>query len=73
MNNVLCKPKTLATDELRQRATKYWRWEIMSIVRIVYASLSVAPPTPLIPLPFTCNGPQAHRFAPTIVMEHEDG
>jgi hypothetical protein len=28
---ILCKPKTLLTQELRQRATKYRRWEIMLI------------------------------------------
>jgi hypothetical protein len=26
---VLCKPKTLSTQEMRQQATKYYRWEIM--------------------------------------------
>jgi hypothetical protein len=27
--HILCKPKTLPTKELRQRATKCFRWEIM--------------------------------------------
>jgi hypothetical protein len=53
---------------MRQRATKYCRWEIMFIVWTVYVSLSAAPPTPLIPMPFTSNGPQTHRFAPTTVQ-----
>jgi hypothetical protein len=47
--HVLCKPKT-STQEMRQRATKYCHWEIMFIVWTVYAPLSAAPPTPLIPL-----------------------
>jgi hypothetical protein len=46
---------------MKQRATKYCRWEIM----FVDASLSA---TPLIPLPFTSNGCRAHRFAPTTVQ-----
>jgi hypothetical protein len=49
--HILCKPKTLPTQELRQRATKYSRWEIMKKVWAVYASLSATPPTPLTPLP----------------------
>jgi hypothetical protein len=57
--------KTLPTQELRQRATKYCRWEIMFIVWAAHASLSAAPPTPLIPLPFTSNGKGTHTFAPT--------
>jgi hypothetical protein len=40
----------------------------MFIVWAVYASLSAAPPTPLIPFRFTCNGPRMHRFAPTTVL-----
>jgi hypothetical protein len=39
----------------------------MFIVWTVYASLSAAPPYPLINLPFTSNGPQTHGFAPTTV------
>jgi hypothetical protein len=65
--HILCKPKILPTQELRQRATKYCRWEIMFIVWTVYASLSVTTPNPLIPLPFTSNGSRAHRFASTTV------
>jgi hypothetical protein len=49
--HIPCKPKTLSTQELGRRATKCCRWEIMFIVRTVYASLPVTPPTPLIPLP----------------------
>jgi hypothetical protein len=43
--HILCKPKTLPTQEIRQRDTKYYRWDIMFIVRTVYASLSATPPT----------------------------
>jgi hypothetical protein len=59
-----CKPKTLPTKELRQRATNYCRWEIMFIVWTVglYASLSATSP---IPLPFTSNGHGTHKFFPT--------
>jgi hypothetical protein len=42
--NILCKPKTLTTYELRQRATKYCRWEIMFVIRTVFALLSATPP-----------------------------
>lgn len=48
------------TQKLRQRGTKYCRWEIMLKVRQENASLRVTPPTPLIPLPFTSNGFRAH-------------
>jgi hypothetical protein len=51
--HMLCKPKTLSIQELRRPATNYCRWEIMFIVWTVYTSSSAAPPTPLIPLPFT--------------------
>jgi hypothetical protein len=64
---ILCKPKTLQTQKLRQRATKYCRWEIMFIVWTVYASLSAVSPSPLIPLPSTSNGRGTHSFAPTTV------
>jgi hypothetical protein len=63
--HMLCEPKTLSTQEMRQRAAKYCSWEIMFLVRTVYTSLSAATPIPLITLPFTPNGPQTHRFAPT--------
>jgi hypothetical protein len=49
-NTILCNPKTLPTQELRQRATKYCRWEIMFVVWTVYASLSATPPKPSEPL-----------------------
>jgi hypothetical protein len=62
--HILYKPKTLATQEMRQRATKYCHWEIMLIVYTVHAPLSA---TPLISLPFTSNGPRTQRFAPTTV------
>jgi hypothetical protein len=39
----------------------------------VCASLSVTPPTPLIPLPFTYNGPGTQIFAPTTVNQDEKG
>jgi hypothetical protein len=51
--HILCKPKTLPTEELRQRDTKYCRWEIMFLVWTVYASLSATPPTPFDPIPFS--------------------
>jgi hypothetical protein len=44
----------------------------MLIVWTVYASLSVATPTPLINLPFTSTGPRKHRFAPTPVTTFSD-
>jgi hypothetical protein len=66
--HVLCKPKTLSAQEMRQWATKYCCWEIMFIVWTVYASLFAAPPTPLIPLPLTSNGSQAPSFIPTTVL-----
>jgi hypothetical protein len=66
--NVLCKPKTLPTQELRQRATKYFRWKIIFIVWAENASLSATPPTPVIAVPFTFNGTRAHRFVPTTVI-----
>jgi hypothetical protein len=40
----------------------------MFIVLAVYASLSA---TPLIPLPFTSDGLQAHRFVPATVNNKE--
>jgi hypothetical protein len=49
--HILCKPKTLPTKEMRQRATKYCSWEIMFIVCTVHASLNDTPPTALIHLP----------------------
>jgi hypothetical protein len=64
--HILQKPKT-STQEIRQQVTKYCCWEIMIIVRIVYASSSAAPPTPLITLPFTTNGLHTQRFAPNTV------
>jgi hypothetical protein len=66
--HILCKPETLSTQEMRRQATKYCHWEIMFIVWTVYASLSAAPLTSLIPLPFTSNSSQAHRFVPTTVL-----
>jgi hypothetical protein len=57
---------------MRQRAAKYCRWEIMFIVWTAYASLPAAPPDPLIPLSFTSNGAQTHRFAPTTVLSTRD-
>jgi hypothetical protein len=65
---ILRKPKTLPTQETKQRATKYCRWKIMFIVWTVCDSLSTSPPEPLIPLPFSSNGSRAHRFAPTTVL-----
>jgi hypothetical protein len=44
--HILCKPKTSRTQELRQRDTKYCRWEIMFIVRTVCGSLYAIPPNP---------------------------
>jgi hypothetical protein len=62
---LLRNPKTLPRQELRQRATKYCRWETMFIVWTIYSSLLATPPTRLIPLPFISNGRLTHRFAPT--------
>jgi hypothetical protein len=67
--HTLCKPNTLTTYELRQRATKYCRWEIMFIVWTVYVYLPANPPTPLIPLPVTSNGRETRIFAPTTVHD----
>jgi hypothetical protein len=66
--HILCKPKTLPTYELRQRDTKYCRWEIMFIEWTLYTPLPATPPTPLIPFPFSSNGRGTHRFAPTTVL-----
>jgi hypothetical protein len=62
--HIICEPQTLPLSELRQRATKYCRWEIMFVVWTVYAFLSA---TPLIPLPFISNGCETHTFAPITV------
>jgi hypothetical protein len=59
--HILRNPKTLPASELRQRATKYCRWEVMFVVWTVFASL---PATPLIPLPIISNGRRTHRFDP---------
>jgi hypothetical protein len=66
--HILCETKTLSTQEMRQWATRYCRWEIISRIWVVYASLSASPPTSLISLPFTSNGSRSHRFAPTAVL-----
>jgi hypothetical protein len=74
--HILGKPKTLSEQEMRQRATKYCRWEKKCLHYGQYMLPYVLPlPTPLIPLPFTSNGPQKHRFAPTTahVLKHTDG
>jgi hypothetical protein len=63
---VLCKPNTLPTKEMRLRATEYSHWQIMFIAWTECAFPYLLPlSTPLIPLPFTCNGRGTHRFAPT--------
>jgi hypothetical protein len=54
--HILCKPKTLPTQEMRQPATKYRRWEIVFVVWTENDSLSASPPSPLIPWPFSSNG-----------------
>jgi hypothetical protein len=36
--HILCKPKTLSTQEMRQQVTKYCCWEMMFMVWTVYAS-----------------------------------
>lgn len=61
------KPKTWPSLELRQRSTKYSRWDIMLIVWTVCASVP-ATSILLIPLSVTSNGPRTLRFAPTIVL-----
>lgn len=70
MYYVLCKPKTLRTQELRQRAAKYCCLEIMFIAWAVHATLTAAPPTPLIPLPFASNKCRMHRFVQAIVRTY---
>jgi hypothetical protein len=60
--HILRKPKTLATREMRQRATKYCHWEIMFTVWAVYASLNASPLAPLILLSFTSNESGARRL-----------
>jgi hypothetical protein len=50
---VLCEKKTLQIQELKQRAAKYCRWELMFVLWTVFACLSATPPIPVIPLPFT--------------------
>jgi hypothetical protein len=48
----VCKPKTLLAQEMRQRATKCCRWEIIFMVCTIQASLSpAAPPPPRSPCP----------------------
>jgi hypothetical protein len=62
--HILCKANILPTQEMRQRAplgNNVFVWSVDD-------SLSAIPPTPLIPVPFTSNGSQAHRFAPTTIM-----
>jgi hypothetical protein len=44
-----CERTTLSTQEMRQRATKYCRSEVVFVLWTVCASLSAAPPSPLIP------------------------
>jgi hypothetical protein len=61
--HILCNPKTLLTHELRQRSTKYCRWEIMFIYGQRMLPYLIPFPTPLIPLRFTSNGRRTHRFA----------
>jgi hypothetical protein len=53
----------ITDKKLRQRATKYCRWEIMFTARTGYAFLLAAPPAPPIPLSSTSNGYGTHRFA----------
>jgi hypothetical protein len=48
----VCKPKTLLIYELRQRATKYCRREMILKVWTLYASLSATPPNPSDPIAF---------------------
>jgi hypothetical protein len=61
--HVPCKPKTLPTYEVAQRAEKYCHWEIMFVVWTECASLSATPSNSLIHLPCTYNGYGTHRFA----------
>jgi hypothetical protein len=65
--HLLCKPNTLPSQEVRQRAMKYCHWKIMLKVWRVCASLSATPSIPLIPLPFTSSRRRAHRFTLTTV------
>jgi hypothetical protein len=58
----------LSTQELRQRATKYCRQEIMFVVWTLHASMPASLPTPPVPLPFISNGSEMHVFAPTAVQ-----
>jgi hypothetical protein len=62
---ILCKPRK---HYLRQRATKYCRWEAMFAVITVYSFLSATTATPSIPLPLTANASETHGFVPTTVQ-----
>jgi hypothetical protein len=53
---------------MRQWATKYSCWEIMSLVWTAYASLSAASHSSD-PLVFSSNGPQAQKFVETTVTK----
>jgi hypothetical protein len=48
--HMMREPEALPTQEMRQRATKYCRWEIMFVVWTVYASLSATHSHPFDPL-----------------------
>jgi hypothetical protein len=67
--HILCKPKTLSAKELRQRETKYCRWEVLFTAWTEKASVPAPPPSPLSPLPSHSNGRGTHRLAPTTVLQ----
>lgn len=57
--HILRKPKTSPTKELRQSATKCFRWEMFFNGPYFYSSHS---------LPFTSNGRRTQRFAPITLL-----
>jgi hypothetical protein len=66
--HVLCKPKILSTQEVRQLAPKYCSWEMVFKVWTVSVSIIANAPISLFLLPFNSNASQAHRFAPTALL-----
>jgi hypothetical protein len=56
---ILSEKKTLPAQELRQRAAKHYRREIMFVAWIVYACLSPTPP----------NHSDPYRFVPLTDLE----
>jgi hypothetical protein len=65
--HILCKSKTLSTQEMRQRTRKYCRWEIMFLYEQYMLPYLLPLPTPLIPLRFASYGRGTHRLVLTTV------